>query len=282
MDGAGLLIDDREDARLFQELSRFTIPVHSLRLESVNAQGQNVSHGDAMFAGHGPDGQVQIGFERKKLDDLVQCLKDRRLSRQLRDMRETCEYDRIYVVVEGLWKPSQNGMIEVMNGGGMWRAMYARDGSGITYEQIDGFLQSIAESGVQVVRTATTQETAAFYVSRYRWWQKPYNQHSSMDGIYSTDPENQKRGRMVVHRGPPNPVCQTVAQWPGLDSKSWSVGEQYGSVFELVAGHPMSECEYKESVDRWMRTTWTDSAGKVKRFGKKVSQEIVNYLRGSK
>lgn len=282
MSDAGIIIDDREDARLFTELRRFDIPVTALRLEMTDDQGRNVSMGDAVFSGSGPDGPVQVAIERKRLADLVVCMKDRRLSRQLRDMRERCRYDRIYLVVEGVWRASQSGMVEILNGNG-WSPMYSsRDGEGITYQQIDGFLQSVAESGVVVCRTGHTGESAACYVSRYRWWQKPYHQHDAMSGIYSTDPQCQRQGMMIVHAGEPSPVCQVAAQFPGIDSKAWSVAEQYGSVFEMVTGRAMTEGEVRLLTRQWMRTTWTDSGGKTKRFGAGSAKRIVDYLRGEK
>jgi hypothetical protein len=278
----GIIIDDREDTRLLNELSRFDIPIHTFRLESVNAEGHNVSMGDAVFAGSGPDGPVQIAFERKRLTDLVTCIKDRRLARQLKDMRSVCAYDRIYVVVEGIWKPSVNGMVEVLNGDGRWHPMFAaRGGEGITYDQIDGFLQSICESGVVVHRTGNTQETAMFYISRYRWWQKPYHQHRAMDQLYSNDPNAQRRGKMIIHQGDPSPVCQVAAQFPGIDAKAWSVAEQFKSIYELVTGHAMEEWEFRAAVARWQRTSWTDSSGKEKRFGRKTATEIVKWMSGN-
>ena len=67
-----ILIDDREDRRLLNELARFTdIPVNSIRLE----------FGDATWTGSGPGGKtIQIGFEHKRLTDLIACIKDRRLA----------------------------------------------------------------------------------------------------------------------------------------------------------------------------------------------------------
>lgn len=278
--GSGIVIDDREDSRILSELSRFDVPIHSLRLEMTDSQGRNVSMGDAMFSGHGPSGPLQIGFERKRLTDFVSCMKDRRLSRQLRDMREHCQYERLYVVLEGIWRPSPSGTVEVMNGDGRWHPVFSmRGGEGITYMQIDGFMQSIAESGVVVHRTANTQETAMFYVSRYRWWQKQYYLHDSLSQVYSTDPAAQKRGKMIVHTGEPSPVCQVAAQLPGVDAKSWSVAEQYSSVYEMVTGRPMTDKEHLAGIARWMRTTWTDSGGNVKRFGRGSAKKIMDYLR---
>ena len=87
---------------------------------------------------------------------------------------------------------------------------------------------------------------------------------------------------MVIHQGDPSPVCQVAAQFPGIDAKAWSVAEQFGSVWEMITGSPMEEWEFRAAVSRWMRTHWTDSSGKDKRFGRKTATEIVKWLRSAK
>lgn len=261
MTETGIIIDDREDARLPIELRRFDVPIHSLRLDA----------GDACWTGFGPSGNILIGFEHKRLTDLIDCIKDRRFSgSQLIGMRRT--YDRIELVIEGLWRPSASGVIECPNGGQTWHPLYFKS-EAITYAQVDGYLQTLSECGdVRIWRTGSLIETAHVYISRYRWWQKPYGQHHAHDQIYSIDPAAQRQGRMIVHHGAPPPVVIHAAQIPGIDSKAWDVGEQFASVEEMASA----------DVERWHCTTWTDSAGKTKRFGRGTAQKIVNYLRGVK
>ena len=269
-DGVGVLLDDREDSRIAAELARFDIPVHILRLD----------HGDACWTGSGPDGDLLVGFEHKRLTDLIACIKDRRLTgSQLTGMWKT--YDRVEIVVEGIYRPSPAGAIEVLNGHG-WTPLFFRQ-EGISWAQVDGYLQSLSECGdVRIWRTSSVQETAHLYASRYRWWQKQYRLHDSHRQIYSPDPAAQRKGKMVVHQGDPSPVCQVAAQLPGIDAKAWSVAEQFASVYELVTGHAMEEWEFKSAVARWQRTHWTDSSGKDKRFGRKTATEIVKWIKGAK
>jgi hypothetical protein len=269
MPGTGIIIDDRENAGIAAELSRFDIPVHTIRLD----------HGDACWTGSGPDGSdLLVGFEHKRLTDLIACIKDRRLTgSQLTGMWRT--YDRVEIVVEGIWRPSPAGAIEVLGRGG-WGPLYFK-GAGIVWAQVDGYLQSLSECGdVRIWRTGCMAETAHLYASRYRWWRKPYHLHDSHRQIYSTDPAEQRQGRMVVHQGDPSPVCQVAAQFPGIDAKAWSVAEQFKSIYELVTGHAMEEWEFRAAVARWQRTTWTDSSGKEKRFGRKTATEIVKWMNG--
>jgi hypothetical protein len=264
----GIIIDSREDGRIASELSRFDFPVHTIHLD----------HGDACWSGSGPSGPVLVGFEHKRLTDLIACIKDRRLTgSQLVGMWTT--YDRVEIVIEGVWRPSPQGTIEVLSSRGAgWEPLFFKRDA-INYAQVDGYLQSLSECGdVRIWRTSTVQETAHLYASRYHWWQKAYHLHDSHRQIYSNDPEAQKRGKVVLHQGDPSPVCQVAAQFPGIDAKSWSVAEQYGSVYELVTGHAMEDWEFRAAVARWQRTHWTDSSGKDKRFGRKTATEIVNWL----
>ena len=85
---------------------------------------------------------------------------------------------------------------------------------------------------------------------------------------------------MILRGGEAGPVVQVAAQFPGIDSKAWSLGDQFGSIFELVTGRPMDDYDYRVLLARWQRAGWTDSGGKDKRFGKKSATEIVNWIKG--
>ena len=267
-----ILIDDREDGRIALEIAKFNIPAHVIRLD----------HGDACWSGSGPDdADLLVGFEHKRLTDLIACIKDHRLTgSQLTGMFKT--YDRVEIVVEGIWRPSASGMIEILSRNGRWEPLYfAREG--ISWAQVDGYCQSLSEcADVRVWRASTLQETAHLYASRYRWWQKQYRLHDSHRQIYSPDPSEQRRGKVAIHQGTPSPVCQVAAQFPGIDAKAWSIAEQFDSVYELVTGHPMEDWEFRAAVARWMRTHWTDSSGKEKKFGRKTATEVVKWLKQTK
>lgn len=252
---SAVVIDDREDPRLVHELARFQVPCATLRLE----------HGDAYWQS---SAGLLVGWERKRLTDLVACIKDRRLAgSQLVGMHKT--YDRVNLVIEGIWRPTASGTVEQFNGGGAWHPLHFKS-EGISYQAIDGYLESLSEiGGVRVWRTQSFQETAALYASRFHWWQRPYDSHRSVDAIYSPDPEFQRQGKVKMFREA-TPVVQAAALLPHVDAKSWSLAVQYASPRDL----------YNADVADWQRTTWTDSSGKEKRFGRKVAEEIVGWLRG--
>jgi hypothetical protein len=250
-----LLIDDREDKGLLEAIACFGLPLSIAHLD----------YGD--LAIQSSNGWL-IGYERKRLPDLISSMQDRRLSgHQLKGMWSI--YDRVELVVEGLWRPGPNGEIEVAGRNG-WQTLYHR-GSGVSFRQVDSYLYSQYErGGVPFWRTGSAIETAHLYASRYHWWQKDYDLHKSHDTIYTNNPSQQRRGTVTVFNGQPNAVTVMAAQIPGLDAKSWSVGEYFESPFEMVTA----------GVSDWRMVPWTDRKGNVKHFGKEMATQIVEWLRG--
>jgi len=252
-----ILLDDREDPALASQLSRFGLPLSVVHLE----------YGDLAIQS---SGGLMIGYERKRLTDLIACMQDRRLAgHQLRSMWSS--YDRVELVIEGLWKPNEHGAIEVPNGrAGAWQTLYHRN-SGISYRQVDSYLYSQYEcGGVPCWRTGSLIETAHLYVSRFHWWQKDYELHKSHDVLFSNNPSAQRRGAVTLHQGDPNPVTMLAAQIPGLDAKSWDVGKHFDSPASMV----------NASETEWRKVCWTDRKGNIKHFGKDTVRSIRNWLHG--
>jgi hypothetical protein len=180
-------------------------------------------------------------------------------------------YDRVELVIEGLWRPGGNGELEVANNG-RWVTLFHR-GAGISYRQVDSYLQSQYEcGGVGVWRTGSTLETASLYASRWHWWRKDYELHKSHDVLFSNQPAAQRRGAVTLHQGDPNPVTLVAAQIPGLDAKSWDVGKSFISPREMA----------NAEVEDWQRVTWTDRKGTAKHFGKETAHRIVRWWKGEK
>ena len=250
-----ILLDDREDQLLADHLARFGLPLSVVRLD----------YGDlAIQASNG----WLIGYERKRLTDLIACMQDRRLAgHQLRNMWGT--YDRVELVIEGLWRPGENDCIEVPNGSKHWATLFHR-GNGMSYRQVDSYLYSQYEmGGVPCWRTGSVAETAHLYASRFHWWQKDYELHKSHDALFTNSPTAQRRGAVLLMQGEPNAVTLTAAQIPGIDAKAWDVGKYFKSPAEM--------CEADEY--EWRQVPWTDRKGNVKHFGKQTAREIVAWLR---
>src|SRR5215467_1842850 len=227
----GVLIDDREDALLARYLVQQGLDVSHARLDS----------GDLCFEGLGPrSSPVLIGFERKRLSDLVNSMTSRRLSGfQLVKMRR--DYDYVYLVIEDCWRQDpESNAIQILHG----REWVTYPHTKITYRQIDGYLSTLELlCGVIVLRTTSTRETASVYASRYFGWQKPWSDHRSHDTIYAPAPgEYQPRGRASFDMRQPGYIEKIAYQLPGIDAKAWDVARRFPSVLDMITA---SELEWQ-------------------------------------
>lgn len=197
------VLDDRE-TDILPFLRRHDVPVAIQRLE----------FGDAHWCGNGPAGPLTVMYavERKKIRDLVNGMRDRRLSgHQLRGMRRT--YDRIALVVEGPWRCGEGGELEVLDGG--WHALTVGR-SLILYDSVANYLLGAQlRGGVLVWRTMNVVETAALYATAYRSeTEKLWSDHHSHDQVYA--PVTVYAGRPYE----PTTAERWAAQLPGIDRRA--------------------------------------------------------------
>jgi len=134
-----ILIDDRTGSR---ELYGLLPPgsAEICRLESA----------DAAFIGQGPGKPMMVGIELKGLSDVLQCIQNGRFSggqlpKLLRD------YDVVYLIVEGAWRPGKEGTLERLARGGWQTVVF---GTRVwMYRELDNWLTSIETmTGVRLRR----------------------------------------------------------------------------------------------------------------------------------
>ena len=222
-------IDIHEDERLLKEFRPFDTLVEPVALP----------FGDFCFPGNGPDNEpVMVGIERKTIRDLVTSIRSKRLAgHQLGGMLDAYPH-AAYLLVEGIWQPGRGGEV-VIRGGKEWVPL-TTGSQPISYREVDHFLATMEESGLRVHRTANMGETAAYIVSRYKWWNdKPYESHKAHMSIYAPAPEKTNHtGRRLGFRRPeqPNLVVRMAAQIEGIEGKAWKVGEYFKSPWEMITG----------------------------------------------
>jgi len=238
--------------------------------------------GDAAFEGNGPEGTCTVGFERKKLADLINSMKDRRLSgRQLRGMWQA--YDFIFLVAEGLWREGDGSEIEEWaydRREQKWRFMpvYGNGGgdggrNAISYEQLDHYTCTLElKGGLVYKRTRDERETARYYASRWRWFNsKAWVEHRSHDQLYHNEPQPAKghgnqwglahehdeeyerpgRGRAQLIQANPTTCWRWAADLPGLDRKAEVVAKHFRTAWNMaLAG---LDPELKKRAEEWMR-----------------------------
>ena len=244
-----ILVDDREKKNshgheLFSSIQHLHLPVERTRLE----------FGDAAFIGNGPRGKsVMVGVERKTIRDLMNSFTSKRLqSIQLPGMVETYQYR--WIVVEGLWRPASDNVIEIYRGGG-WRPAESR----VPYHVIEQFLVAMeVNCGVWVRHTHNLRETALFLGNLYHWWGKRWEEHRShlaLEKGLAVD-------RLLLAR--PSYERTFAATIPGIGwEKSKAVVKRFGTVERMV----------NASEEEWRS---------VPGIGKKMGQAIPKLMRGAK
>lgn len=209
-----ILIDDRVGSA---ELApHITTPNILCRLE----------YADFAMIGNGPDGTVNIGIERKGIMDLLQSMTSGRLSgHQLIGLREN--YDWVYLVVEGVWKPDSSSGVILHPEGKTWkpinqgkRRFMARD--------VYNFLQSLQVlCGVVIVQTNNKADTGKWLDAAYGWWTKEWDKHKSH--LQFHQPQTHASLRK------PSLVTRMIAQLDGVGwDKARKLGEKYLTLEHLM------------------------------------------------
>lgn len=246
-----ILIDRRENNDILK----------LVRHLDVEAEETELEFGDCCFLGSGPNGECTVGVERKRIDDLINSMKDRRLSgHQLRGMFAT--YDFNFLIIESLWRPGSSDCIEVYLGGG-WKPLFRRYGDrrAVSYQQVMNYLTTLElKGGVIIRRSASPQETAVQYVSLWKWFQKPWEDHQSHDQVYTNTPakghgsnwaglhthDGKGAGRVgsspvLNGNGNPSTLLRSAMQLPGVDKRARMVEEYFGTLQSMtLAGLPPS------------------------------------------
>lgn len=228
-----------------------------LRGLGVDAEIAGQLDADFQFTGEGPVGTILIGVERKAIPDMLASMRDRRLAGQQLSRMTSC-YDVCVLVIEGIWRRQRGtGFVEIMNGS--WRTSRGSH----RYSEVDRFLCSLEQlAGLRIRRTADEEETCAQIADLYSWWQKPYDEHKSLDSIYAPPPDTrvQRGHRAVVFHREPTLKEKWAAQLPGIDSRAIDVAASFESARDMADA----------DVSRWMQVGC--------RIGKKTAENIVEAV----
>lgn len=233
-----ILLDDRVGSIELLPLFRpFGIDVETTRLDSA----------DAAFMGYGAQGDCMIGIERKRITDLIQSMREKRLSGfQLPKL--LADYEHVFLLIEDMFRPGLNGELQTWQGNS-FRALYTggskSGGKPMMYAEVDNYLNTLAlQTGVQVRRAATPQETVAQIVNLYKWFQKKWSDHHSHTQVYAPVPTPKKaqfRHRELTDK---QKLCRDfAAQIPGIDTKCEAVMDKFGTTRRMFEA---SEFEWKQ------------------------------------
>jgi len=251
-----LLIDPRVGSvDLLPHLQKFDIPCRTEPLE----------YGDFVFTGHGPGGTTRTyAFERKRLltGDMIRSMRDGRLSgHQLIGLLDT--YHSIHLIVEGIYRPGRDGILEYLKG----NRFVPADNGRIMYRELDAFLTTLSQiCGVQVLRSTSDYETAVMLATRYLWSQKPWESHRGHLALHDNTPawERLSAGvvRPTVRLIKPSLLRRVANQ---IDKIGWEKSKLVAEHFRSVRA--MANAEAAE----WRR---------IDGVGKTIADSVVKQLNG--
>ena len=187
----------------------------------------SLEYADFAWSGNGPNGPVNIGVERKTLMDLLQSMTTGRLSgHQMVGL--THQYDWVYLLVEGIWRPDkETGVLQRIGRNGKW-ASAAQGSRRFMARDIYNFFQTLqVMCGVITVVTSNQWETAMWLTANYSWWQKGWEKHKS----------HLQFQKPVAHAqlSKPNLVTRMANQLTGIGwDKAKRIGEHFHDIFDLV------------------------------------------------
>jgi ERCC4-type nuclease len=235
-----ILIDNRVGSK---ELAKYFPPTTQTAITYL-------AFADFAFVGNCKDNNtIMVGIERKTIGDLLDCIKSGRFTgHQIPGLMEN--YGRIYVVLEGIWRP-HNGSIQHYTKGS-WSEMPRNT---ILYGQLLSFMASCEEfAGVRFIQTPTPQATAEAIDSLYWYWQKPYESHQSHLKFKSVNLELSPLTR-------PTTLVKVLAQLPGLGAKKAQLAaKHFGSIYDAIISLPED---------------WAEIPG----IGKDLANKIVKTIR---
>ena len=208
---------------------------HYAQLLGERGEMAQLEYGDLAFSGQGPVGEISIGVEVKKLNDALACMVDGRFTgHQVPGLVQ--QYDRAYLLVEGLWRPDpKSGVLQLGRGswdgdkfGGAWRdasSGYSR----FTFRQFTGWLESVsALANIKIVRSNSEAETVQWVLSLEQWWQKPWKEHRSLQGFHEERPNAALMVKPPLRR-------RMAAELPGIGwQRSGEVAKKFATVKEMV------------------------------------------------
>lgn len=190
--------------------------------------------GDVCWEGNGADGDMLVGAEVKSLGDMLASMRNDRYVDQLNRMLDC--YGFIYLLVYGIFRPDDHGILEVPSRDG-WHALglVSREQKkrGVRrgryyYSELDSFICSLeAKRGVRVRRCSNQTELVATIVDLYRWWQKPWDEHKSVEAI--------KCKTLGLFARKESLARMVAAQLPGIGwGRSKEVALKFGTVERMA------------------------------------------------
>lgn len=244
--GSKIIGSGRDSADVSKEMVKFKVPCEVTRLE----------YGDYLFVGNGPNGDCTVALERKRLSDLLACIRDGRLSgHQLPGLLDN--YHRVVLIVEGIYRPGADGLLEELRGS-KWVPAPGR----FMYREMQAYLTTLREiCGIQIERVNSWRETIYTLATWYTWYQKPWADHKGHKMLHAPGLHDKEFGRSIS-LVQPTLLRKVASQLPGIsDVRSKAIEKHFKTVFAMVNAGV---------------TDWTAIDG----IGKKIANDTIAAIHG--
>lgn len=173
-----ILMDPRMGGKVEVKDRKIAAFISHITSSGIKCETEILSYGDFCFEGNGPKGKLSVGIEYKTLHGMLQDIDDSRYVQQRTGMAQM--YDKSFLIVEGHWKPHEQGfLMEGFNSGTSWGFCKYRT-SRVMYAKLYRYLLSVSMSGVVVIYSRDLQQTAYNICECFHYFQKPWDQHTAL------------------------------------------------------------------------------------------------------
>lgn len=165
----------------------------------IKAEKSQLPFGDACFEGNGPKGRIAVGVERKRLSDILNCIDDSRYAAHQKPGLKQL-YQINVLIIEGVWKPdSATGYLMECISSLTWRP-YRYRSQMTRYSKLFRYLLSVQLSGTPVIITRDIEHTAFNIVEMYHYFQKKWDDHTSLLEVQKIAIPDMNRRASLVRR----------------------------------------------------------------------------------
>ena len=218
--------------------------------QKQKAEKSMLAAGDACFEGNGKEGRILIGIERKRLSDILNCVDDARYAQQRVVLKQM--YRINFLIIEGVWKPdSVTGYLMECIQYLTWKP-YRYRSQMVRYSKLFRYLISVQLGGTPVVITRDIEHTAYNIVEIYQYFQKRWEDHTSLIEVQKMSiPDMNSR---------PSLVRRWASDLDGVGVKySLEADQLFPSAYDLATGDEFS----------WL---------KIKGIGVATAQDIIRQI----
>lgn len=263
-----MLVDPRRGSgELLKPLKRAGVPVREKYLtfadfKFTSGPGYAPSTHDS-----DTEGEVAVGVERKKVDELLGAVHDSRFRRKQVQGLLTSYPSHAWLLVEGPYEADKEGILlrgkvftskrgtrmAVLHEAGFTRERHL-------YENFAKFQHTMhVKARLLSGRTISPEETVAWLASLYRWYQKPYKKHKSAYVVDETKPDHVLLTKDSYER-------RVLAQLPGV---GW---ERSKDIEKFMAEHRLDLTSMFAQPVRVWREALNFKEGRI------IARTIVNLL----